>query len=81
MGLARRCITNRSPVSVALMRQMLLRNHALPHPVEAHKVETLAMFYTSLGDGKEGVRSFLEKRDPSFSGKASAMPPFYPWWE
>ena len=37
------------------------------------------MFYSSVGDGKEGVQAFLEKRAPDFSAKASAMPPFYPW--
>lgn len=70
----------RSPVSVALMRQMLYRNAAAPHPVEAHRIDSLAMFYTSIGDGAEGVRAFLEKRDPRFSAKASQMPPFYPEW-
>ena len=81
MTLARRCTANRSPVSVALMRQMLMRNHAEAHPIEAHRVESLAMFYTSIGDGKEGVLSFLEKRDPQFKSHASSMPPFYPWWD
>ena len=38
------------------------------------------MFYTSIGDGKEGVAAFLEKRPADFQGKASQMPPFYPWW-
>lgn len=78
-ALARKFIDNRSPVAVALSRQMLLRNSAQPHPIEAHRVDSLAMFYTSLGDGKEGVAAFLEKRDPVFTGKASVMPPFYPW--
>jgi enoyl-CoA hydratase/carnithine racemase len=78
--LAHRIIDNRSPVSIALTRQMLYRNAVQPHPVEAHKIDSLAMFYTSIGDGQEGVRSFLEKRAPAFTGKASQMPPFYPWW-
>ena len=78
--LAHRFVDNRSPVSVALMRQMLYRNSAQPHPIEAHRIDSLAMFYTSIGDGKEGVASFREKRTPQYQGKASAMPPFYPWW-
>jgi enoyl-CoA hydratase/carnithine racemase len=70
-----------SPVAVALTRQMMYRNAAQPHPVEAHKVDSLAMFYTSVGSGKEGVRSFLEKRPARFEDRTSTdMPPFYPWW-
>lgn len=78
-ALARKFIDNRSPVAVALARQMMLRNAAQPHPIEAHRVDSLAMFYTSIGDGKEGVAAFLEKRDPVFTSRASQMPPFYPW--
>ncbi|HEU4513361.1 MAG TPA: crotonase/enoyl-CoA hydratase family protein [Nocardioidaceae bacterium] len=77
--LARRFTTHRSPVATALARQMMYRNSAQPHPVEAHRVDSLAMFYTSIGDGKEGVAAFLEKRDPRFTSSTTDMPPFYPW--
>lgn len=79
--LARRFTRHRSPVATALMRQMMYRNSAQPHPLEAHRIDSLAMFYTSIGDGKEGVASFLEKRDPDYTARASQMPPFYPWQE
>lgn len=81
MKIARRIASERSAVGVALTRQMMYRNSAQPHPLAAHQVDSLAMFYTSIGDGKEGVKAFLEKRPAQFQGKTSAMPPFYPWWE
>ena len=79
-ALAHRLVDGRSPVATALMRQMMYRNSVEPHPVEAHRVESLAMFYTSIEDGKEGVAAFLEKRPADFTGETSQdMPPFYPW--
>lgn len=79
--LARRFSENRSPVATALTRQMMYRNSAQPHPLEAHRIESLAMFYTSIGDGKEGVAAFRAKRAPEFEGRTSSMPPFHPWQE
>jgi enoyl-CoA hydratase/carnithine racemase len=74
-------IASHSPVAVALTRQMMYRNSAQPDPVEAHKVDSLAMFYTSINSGKEGVASFLEKRPANYTDTISKdMPDFYPWW-
>lgn len=75
-------IAQHSPVAIALTRHMMYRNATQPHPLEAHKVDSLSMFYTSVSSGKEGVQSFLEKRAAKFTDRASTdMPPFYPWWE
>ncbi|MFT6366642.1 MAG: enoyl-CoA hydratase/carnithine racemase [Halioglobus sp.] len=77
-----RKIAEKSPVAIALSRQMMYRNSAASHPIEAHKVDSLAIYYASQTSGKEGIRSFLEKRAPEFTDKTSTdMPPFYPWWE
>jgi enoyl-CoA hydratase/carnithine racemase len=79
-ALARTFVEGRSQVATALIRQMMYRNAAQPDPAAAHQVESLAMFYASIGDGKEGVAAFLEKRPAVFRGRASTdMPPFYPW--
>lgn len=80
--LAASYVDGRSPVAVALMRQMMYRNSAAATPLDAHRVDSLGMFYTSRADGKEGVNAFLQKRAPQFSARASTdMPPFYPWWQ
>jgi enoyl-CoA hydratase/carnithine racemase len=80
-ALAQRIIDGHSAVAIAITRQMLWRNAALPSPLEAHLVESLAVLELSQNDGREGVRAFLEKRSPEFAGKVSMdMPRVYPWW-
>lgn len=81
--LAREIADNTAPVSIALTRHMLWRNAAQPHPMEAHKVDSRAIYRRSRsGDAKEGIASFLEKRTPSYPDKVSTdMPDFFPWWE
>ena len=75
-------IINFSPVAIAMTRQMMYRNSAENDPTRAHEIDSLAIFYSSMGSGKEGVSSFLEKREAVFTDKASRdMPDFYPWWK
>ncbi len=79
-AMARRFTEGRSAVATALARQMLYRNANEPHPLDAHRIESLAMFYTSIADGKEGVEAFLGKRPAQFTSRVPAdMPPFHPW--
>lgn len=76
-GLARSFVVGRSPVALALAKRMLYRNSAVGHPIEAHRSDSLAMWHASIGDGKEGVAAFLEKRDPVFTSKASETPEIF----
>lgn len=78
MDLARSYVVGRSPVALALAKQMVYRHSAAPHPLEAHLADSLAMYYTSIGDGKEGVAAFRAKRPPEFTGKASELPRVFP---
>jgi len=82
-ALAREIADNTSAVSVAMTRAMMWRLAAADHPMEAHKIDSRAIYRLSRGaDAKEGIASFLEKRPPAYPGKVSAdMPDFYPWWD
>jgi enoyl-CoA hydratase/carnithine racemase len=75
--LARSFVVGRSPVAIGLARQLVYRNSAASDPLEAHLSDSLAMYYTSIGDGKEGVAAFREKRDPRFTGRASDLPEIF----
>ena len=74
---------NTSAISVAMTRAMMWRLMSTDHPMEAHKIDSRAIYRLSRGaDAKEGIASFLEKRNPVYPGKVSKdLPDFYPWWD
>lgn len=81
--LAREIADNTSPVAVAMTRAMLWRLSAEQHPMAAHAIDSRAIYRRSRsGDAKEGISSFLEKRNPRYPDKVSTdLPDFFPWWE
>ena len=82
-GLADEIVANTAPVSVAMTRQMMWRMLGAASPMDAHKLDSRAIYSRGRsGDAKEGVMSFIEKRPAVFPDKVSdAMPDFFPWWE
>ena len=80
--IAEEIINNTSPVSVSLTRHMLWKMLGASHPMEAHQVDSRAIYELGKGeDVKEGVNAFLEKRPSEFPNKVSKdMPKFFPWW-
>jgi enoyl-CoA hydratase/carnithine racemase len=71
-ALAREIADNTAPVSVALARRLLWRMLGAEHPMAAHRADSKAMFSRGQSaDVREGVQSFLEKRDPAFTDRVS----------
>ena len=82
-AIVREIADNSSALSVTMTRHMLWRMLGADHPIEAHKIESRAIYHLGRGpDAREGVESFLEKRPAEFPGRVSSdMPEFFPWWE
>jgi enoyl-CoA hydratase/carnithine racemase len=82
-ALAAEIAENTSAVSVALSRQLMWKMLGADHPMEAHRLDSRAIYAMGQSpDGREGVQSFLEKRPAAFAMKVSSdMPEFFPWWK
>ena len=82
-ALAGEIVANTSPVSVAVSRQMLWRMLGASHPMEAHRVDSRGIKERGKSsDSREGVMSFLEKRNAVFKDKVSdGLPDIFPNWE
>ncbi len=80
--IAREIAVHSAPVSVSLTRAMLWRGLTFDHPMEAHRVDSRAIQQLGkMADAKEGVVSFLEKREPEWSLKPSEdTPDVFPDW-
>ena len=81
--LATEIAENTAAVSTSLTRQMMWRMLGASHPMDAHIVDSAAIYTRGqTADAKEGVMSFLEKRKPVYPVKVSdGMPNFFPWWD
>jgi enoyl-CoA hydratase/carnithine racemase len=80
--IAREIADNTAPVSVALSRQMMWRMLGASHPMEAHRVDSRGIMERGKSaDSKEGVMSFLEKRDAVYPDRVSdGLPNIFPSW-
>ena len=82
-GIAREIADNTAPVSVAMSRRMLWQMLGASHPMEAHRADSRGIQERGRSaDSKEGVVSFLEKRDAVYPDKVSqGLPNIFPNWE
>ncbi|MEO1568554.1 MAG: crotonase/enoyl-CoA hydratase family protein [Pseudomonadota bacterium] len=83
MAMAKEIAENTAAVSTTLTRHMMWRMLGASHPMDAHIVDSAAIYSRGQSaDAKEGVMSFLEKRNPTYPVKVSdGLPDFWPWWD
>jgi enoyl-CoA hydratase/carnithine racemase len=80
IGFARKMTEKSAPVAVAVSRRMVWSMLGAPHPMYAHRVDSRGIQTRGASaDVKEGVESFMQKRDANFPNTVSAdMPDIFP---
>lgn len=75
-------ICQTSPMSCLLNRNMIVRVGHCTSPEEAHLIESKSIFWAmNAPDAREGILSFLEKREPEFPMDSfKDSPEWFPWW-
>ena len=73
--------SNSSSVAAAVNRRLMWSMWGAQDPLDAVTLDLQCVGYMAAsGDAQEGIKSFFEKRQPSFPMKPSQdMPPFGPW--
>ena len=72
MELAHRVTEKSAPVSIAVSRQLIWRMMGAEHPMDAHKIDSRALqIRGQSADVKEGIESFMQKRDANFPNGVS----------
>jgi enoyl-CoA hydratase/carnithine racemase len=81
-ALAREIADNTAPVSVAITRQLIWRMTGAAHPMDAHMADSRGIQQRGAqADVREGVTSFLEKRQPNYPDKVSKdLPNIWDHW-
>ncbi|MGH1505116.1 MAG: enoyl-CoA hydratase-related protein [Acidimicrobiales bacterium] len=75
-AIATEIATHAAPVSAALTRQLMWQGLTFDHPMQSHRADSRAIqALGAMDDAKEGVMSFLEKRDPEWRLKPSVDTP------
>lgn len=79
--LARELIRTTAPVSVAVIRQMLYRAAPLDSPFPVQRLDSRLIAGSAANpDTVEGIMSFLQRRDPQWTGKVpDDLPGHLPW--
>ncbi|RVD82030.1 uncharacterized protein DFL_009874 [Arthrobotrys flagrans] len=81
LGLAEDIVKNTSTLAAYLMKEMMYRDTGSAEAQHLLDSRLIYEMFSSV-DNKEGVKSFLEKRPPNFTGTIQKdAPSAYPWWQ